>query len=306
MIMNLNRRTTRQFVGSLSFLTLMGACILARAATITYSGPLLVTTDLGTAPYSGTPPDTIITISIDDVTGHGFITDGVTRIDFDCCIAAGHREKFNDYALDAESASELNLISSCKFNKGDKVDVFNIEGDVWIVPEVPQVRMEVGVSYVLDRNAFADKDPRNFRPNLDDILLVVFFVVFFWEDVDKNIYDAVGSCPGPGGCSAKSKSKCTISVDAAAFRRGDCNDDGWIDISDAICILIYLFLGGANPGCIAVADTNGDGAANVSDAAYLLNYLFLRGVAPAAPFPECGPATLPQDVCQTPPTHCQQ
>jgi hypothetical protein len=79
------------------------------------------------------------------------------------------------------------------------------------------------------------------------------------------------------------------------FRRGDCNDDGSVDISDAVCILGWLFLGGTTPGCVAATNTNGDEAADVSDAVYLLAHLFLGGPAPVAPFPECGPAALEAD-----------
>ena len=92
------------------------------------------------------------------------------------------------------------------------------------------------------------------------------------------------------------------------FRRGDCNDDGTVDVSDASCILNWLFLGGATPGCIAVTNTNGDASADISDAVYVLARLFLGGPAPFAPFPDCGAGTLPTDEesCATPPKSCQQ
>jgi hypothetical protein len=97
-------------------------------------------------------------------------------------------------------------------------------------------------------------------------------------------------------------------VDALRFRRGDCNDDGTVDISDGVCILNWLFLGGATPGCVAVTNTNGDAVSDISDGVFLLTHLFLGGPAPVAPFPECGPGTLPADevTCETPPKSCQQ
>ena len=51
------------------------------------------------------------------------------------------------------------------------------------------------------------------------------------------------------------------SVDPAAtgsFLRGDGNDDGTIDLTDAITILNYLFLGGVVPGCLDAADADDD------------------------------------------------
>ena len=91
------------------------------------------------------------------------------------------------------------------------------------------------------------------------------------------------------------------------FRRGDCNDDGAVDIADAVCILNWLFVGEATPGCVAATNTNGDDAADITDATYLLNHLFSGGAAPAQPFPDCGPGMLPADVelgCTNPP-NCQ-
>jgi hypothetical protein len=96
---------------------------------------------------------------------------------------------------------------------------------------------------------------------------------------------------------------------ARRFRRGDCNDDGHVNISDPVCILNWLFVGGSTPasGCIAVANTNGDGKGDISDAVYLLRFLFLGGPLPVPPFPNCGP--MPDDEalsCATPPETCPQ
>ena len=83
------------------------------------------------------------------------------------------------------------------------------------------------------------------------------------------------------------------------FIRGECNDDGTINIADAVCILTWLFDDGAAPGCVAATNTNGDGDANIADATYLLNHLFAGGPAPAQPFPECGAADLAGLGCVT-------
>ena len=88
------------------------------------------------------------------------------------------------------------------------------------------------------------------------------------------------------------------------FLRGDCTSEGEINISDAVCILNWLFAGQVTPGCVAATNTNGEGATNITDATYLLNHLFSGGPAPVAPFPDCGPGTLPADLelgCANPP-----
>lgn len=83
---------------------------------------------------------------------------------------------------------------------------------------------------------------------------------------------------------------------ASRFRRGDGNDDGMVDMSDAICTLSWLFLGGPAPGCLAAADTNADDVVDISDAGYLLGFLFLGGPAPVTPFPDCGTSNLEADT----------
>jgi hypothetical protein len=88
---------------------------------------------------------------------------------------------------------------------------------------------------------------------------------------------------------------CACPGESVPFRRGDCNDDGTADLSDAICILNWLFAGGAAPGCTSATNTNGDGQSDITDAIYLLGFLFLGGPPPAAPFDACGPGTLPSD-----------
>ena len=80
------------------------------------------------------------------------------------------------------------------------------------------------------------------------------------------------------------------------FLRGDCNDDGEVDISDASYTFNWLFTGGPPPGCLASANTNGDDSVDLSDPVYLLNFLFLGGPSPIAPFPDRGTSDLAADA----------
>ncbi len=72
------------------------------------------------------------------------------------------------------------------------------------------------------------------------------------------------------------------------FLRGDVNNDGEIDLVDAIKILLHLFLDKSIESSLA-ADTNDDGTTNLSDAIYLLEYLYRGGKPPPLPFPVPGP-----------------
>jgi hypothetical protein len=77
-------------------------------------------------------------------------------------------------------------------------------------------------------------------------------------------------------------------VPPVPFRRGDANDDGTFDISDAVFILGFLFMGSEGPSCEKAADTNDDGAMDISDGVFLLAYLFLGAKAPNEPLKMCG------------------
>ncbi len=72
------------------------------------------------------------------------------------------------------------------------------------------------------------------------------------------------------------------------FVRGDFNIDGRFDISDAVAVLGYLFLGDRPSDCHDAADVDDDGQLQVTDAIYSLAHLFQGGESPPPPFPEAG------------------
>jgi formylglycine-generating enzyme required for sulfatase activity len=73
----------------------------------------------------------------------------------------------------------------------------------------------------------------------------------------------------------------------AFFVRGDVNDDGSVDLSDAVSVVRGLF-GGAAIRCDDALDANDDGAMDIADAVYLLEHLFAHGPALPAPGRTCG------------------
>ena len=72
------------------------------------------------------------------------------------------------------------------------------------------------------------------------------------------------------------------------FLRGDCGQDGNVDLSDALLSLGWLFNSGEVPSCLDGCDNNDDGLIDLSDPILLLGYLFLSGPPPAQPFPDVG------------------
>jgi hypothetical protein len=69
---------------------------------------------------------------------------------------------------------------------------------------------------------------------------------------------------------------------AAVQKPSDCNQDGSLDISDGVCLLLRLFAGGElpcegsldAPGTRALLDANGDASVDISDAVWILGFLF--------------------------------
>lgn len=72
------------------------------------------------------------------------------------------------------------------------------------------------------------------------------------------------------------------------FVRGDCNQDGVINIADPVRSLNVLFLSGVQTDCEDACDANDDGNYNIGDPVYVLTALFAGGPLPAAPV-SCGP-----------------
>ena len=75
------------------------------------------------------------------------------------------------------------------------------------------------------------------------------------------------------------------------FLRGDPNADSQRNIADTIYILTYLFAEGAAPTCLDAADANDDGKVDISDSIMILLSIF-GGAGPLpAPFDTCGTDT---------------
>jgi hypothetical protein len=64
------------------------------------------------------------------------------------------------------------------------------------------------------------------------------------------------------------------------FFRGDVNDSGALEVTDAINFLSWMFLGGPAPGCMDAADADNNGVLGLSDGINILTFLFGGGDAP--------------------------
>ncbi|MEM7231367.1 MAG: PKD domain-containing protein, partial [Planctomycetota bacterium] len=91
-------------------------------------------------------------------------------------------------------------------------------------------------------------------------------------EIDDGELDCDGPPPPPEG----------------VFQRGDGDANGQTNITDAIYLLGFLFLGGPPPPCADAGDVDDSGVINITDGIALLGYLFLGGDQPPAPFGDCG------------------
>lgn len=83
-------------------------------------------------------------------------------------------------------------------------------------------------------------------------------------------------------------------VDVQNYVRGDVNEDGGVNVADAVSLLAHLFQGGAGPACAEVGDINTDGGTDIGDPICILLFLFAGGHPPHAPYPDCG-SVAPDD-----------
>jgi hypothetical protein len=95
----------------------------------------------------------------------------------------------------------------------------------------------------------------------------------------------------------------TSSLQAGGQIPGDCNQDGTLDLSDAVCLLDNLFLGNLEPPCTSdtanerLLDVNGKLGLEIGDAVFILSHLF-RGGPPAVLGVSCIEITGCPEVCK--------
>jgi RHS repeat-associated protein len=69
------------------------------------------------------------------------------------------------------------------------------------------------------------------------------------------------------------------------FHRGDSDGNGQLQLTDAVRILGFLFLGQAPPTCLDAGDADGNNQLQLTDAVRILGFLFLGQAPPVAPGP---------------------
>jgi hypothetical protein len=159
------------------------------AAPISFSGQLdVVFVNTGRGIFSDTLGTTFSGV-IDPYTANGSISNGTTTVNFSCCIAAGGLSISNNEILDAETATILNIIAGyAQFHTGETVDIVQIEGDA---ATANGGRIEVGLSYVLAADAFANESLANYPFDPAKVRMSLFFIAEH-NSADNELYSVVG------------------------------------------------------------------------------------------------------------------
>ena len=119
------------------------------------------------------------------------------------------------------------------------------------------------------------------------------------EDVENGVaYSYSVSAVDAGGNESDGSAavEATPETLGGSQRPGDFNQDSNIDLSDAISVFGYLFLGRAEPDCPGGLDFNGDSALDLSDGIGVLNWLFQGGPGHSLGF-DCVQVVDCQDAC---------
>jgi len=122
---------------------------------------------------------------------------------------------------------------------------------------------------------------RYFNGLVDDVR--IYDVALSVEEIE-DLAESIEIDPGPGGPGPGDPEPAV-----PQFVRGDMDDNGFLNLTDAVFILNFLFLGGAVPSCFEACDVDNNGILQLTDGIFMLNFLFLGGEAIPAPRDRCGP-----------------
>jgi len=133
--------------------------------------------------------------------------------------------------------------------------------------------------------AYDDADPVD---EVEDLQNKIFhYTGTTWQDATTAVYPSVDEVEGKvNNLSPFAIVKPTGTTVYIPFLRGDANADGIHDISDAVFILLDLFIDPTHGTCDDSEDVNDDGEIDISDAIYILMYLFVNGPVIPSPGPD--------------------
>ncbi len=111
-------------------------------------------------------------------------------------------------------------------------------------------------------------------------------------EYDFGLYDTSPCAPANNDCGVLIGAK-DVNCTASAYICCDVTGDENVNVSDAVFITNYVFIGGTPPDPVEVGDCTCDDNCNISDAVAIINYVFIGGYEPCDPnndgIPDCDP-----------------
>jgi hypothetical protein len=114
-----------------------------------------------------------------------------------------------------------------------------------------------------------------------------------FSDADMRVIDSLtfglqvtdistGRCPNGGGTFVAMVPSFAQPNSCPATICGDANNDGSVDIADAVYLVNYIFAGGPAPDPLGAGDADCSDDINIADCIYLVIYIFEHGLNPCA------------------------
>ena len=156
--------------------------------------------------------------------------------------------------------------------------VFSLMGTEFV--EFDASKVVANVVYNADASTLANADPMTAATMTD---------LTFTDSLGTPAVETLVVVGGDGFVPSQAGGTVTLTpVYDLDFIRGDCNDDGIVNIADGVWIISQVALAGPAGPCAEACNANDDTEiTDLSDAIFIFSYQFSGGAAPAAPFPGC-------------------
>ncbi|MBD3217650.1 MAG: hypothetical protein GF310_05185 [candidate division Zixibacteria bacterium] len=112
------------------------------------------------------------------------------------------------------------------------------------------------------------------------------------DEDDFGLFDTSPCAPANNDCGVLIGAK-DVNCTEITYMCCDVTGDEAVNVSDAVFITNYVFIGGTPPDPVEVGDCTCDDNCNISDAVAIINYVFIGGYEPCDPdndgIPDCDP-----------------
>jgi hypothetical protein len=171
------------------------------------------------------------------------------------------------YVLDSDEDSIFDAYDNCPDDPNPEQDDSDFDGWGDVCDNCPSDSNSDQADIDLDEiGDICDNCMNHFNPDQED----------FDNDLVGDSCDNCVYVYNPG----QEDSDSDLIGDVCEYICGDASADGTVNVSDAVLIINYVFVGGDPPDPLEAGDVNCSADVNVSDAVYIINYVFVGGDDP--------------------------